>query len=195
MRHYPRFRPRGAMRGHHAARSGLLSPRSRRSREANEVGPILYTSRNGPQLWYRPNSRPRRLRPKSDERASLRFQTGRQGHRIACTEPTTVDLAHISHLPLAQIPRRLPHPLPWRAIRHRRKYVSNAHPVRESWWGVFSGDARPSPRRPPENYFDCFYFIIKRPVCRVWPSELISRMSKPPKCTSVYCNGRREVGA
>ena len=87
-----------------------------------------------------------------------------------------------------------PAPLPWRAIRHRRKYVSNAHPVRESWWGVFSGDARPSPRRPPENYFDCFYFIIKRPVCRVWPSELISRMSKPPKCTSVYCNGRRKVG-
>src|SRR5271169_6399434 len=112
-------------------------------------GSSLYTSRNGPQLRYRPNSRPCRLRPKSDERASLRFQTGRQGHRIACADPTTVDLAHISHLPLAQIPRRLPHPLPWRAIRHRRKYVINAHPVRESRWGVLSRNARPSPEDLP----------------------------------------------
>ena len=51
----------------------------------------------------------------------------------------------------------------------------------------------PAPKTSRE-LFRLFCFIIKRPVCRVWPSELISRMSKPPKCTSVYCNGRPKVG-
>src|ERR1700758_2414300 len=42
MRRYPRFRPRGAMRGLHASRSGLLPLRSRRSRDASEVGSVSW---------------------------------------------------------------------------------------------------------------------------------------------------------
>src|SRR5271167_1394996 len=33
--------------------------------------------------------------------------------------------------------------------------------------GAYFREMHAPPRRPPENYFDCFCFMIKRPVCRV----------------------------
>jgi hypothetical protein len=179
------FRPRGVMLGHHGEQSGLPPPRSRRSRDANEVGPVsssFYTSRNGPQLWYSPNfplqpqtkvgrarllaisnrppRPPDRLRRPDDRRSGAHFTP-----TFGSNSKETPSLLAVVSDPASP---KICQPCSPQSVNRGGAYFREMHV--------------PAPKASRE-LFRLFLLYNKRPVCWVWPSELISQMSNPPKCT------------